>query len=259
MSNLESIQIHLNSKFADKLYDNQISNAEYYLPLIEIPSQHHLLLSIQHAMIPYSFYNINSTNNTLSFQLLNIPNGTIYQTNTVYIPIGNYNSIQLASHLTQQLTIYGFSIQYQQITNKFLFTNSTYNFRFLSTPSTCNNMIGLHLTNDLLNTSILQSLTSFNQINLATQSCLCITSNFNTGSINNANHNDMNIIASIPIMNPPYSMIYYQNNSNFRINLYDNNISMINLQIKDQSGNLIDFNGIHYSITLQLDVVKFVE
>ena len=69
----------------------------------------------------------------------------------------------------------------------------------------------------------------------------------------------MNILASIPIMSPPYSMIYYQNNSNYRINLFDNHLSMINIQIKDQAGTLIDFNGIHYSITLQLDVVKFTE
>ena len=68
----ESIQKKLSSKFADRLVDNQISNCEYYLPMIEVPQQHYLYLSVIHAMIPYSFYNISNTNNCITFQLLSL-------------------------------------------------------------------------------------------------------------------------------------------------------------------------------------------
>ena len=49
---MESIQIYINSKSADKFKDNNISNAEYILPNIEIPNGHHIYISLQKASIP---------------------------------------------------------------------------------------------------------------------------------------------------------------------------------------------------------------
>jgi hypothetical protein len=63
---MESIQIYLNSKNADKYYES-ISNCEYNLPPIEIPDGFHIYLSVQNVTIPYSFYNINDSNNLLSY------------------------------------------------------------------------------------------------------------------------------------------------------------------------------------------------
>ena len=60
---MESIQLYLNSNIADKYFDNNIANAEYILPLIEIPDGFHIYLSVVNCQIPYSFYNINSSNN----------------------------------------------------------------------------------------------------------------------------------------------------------------------------------------------------
>ena len=62
MSN-ESIQIHLNSKYATSYNDGNLNDCNFFLPIIEAPSQHTILLSVQNAIIPYSFYNINSNNN----------------------------------------------------------------------------------------------------------------------------------------------------------------------------------------------------
>ena len=126
----ETIQIHLSLKFANRLVDNQLSSCEYYLPMIEIPQQHYLYLSLVHCMIPYSFYNINNINNCITFQLLNVQTGNVFLTNSVFINAGNYNAIQLAVHLTDILTINNFIVQYNGIINKFKFTNSQYNFRF---------------------------------------------------------------------------------------------------------------------------------
>ena len=71
---MESIQLYLNSNIADKYFDNQISNCEYILPLIEIPDGFHIYLSVVNCQIPYSFYNINSSNNKLIYQLFEIVN-----------------------------------------------------------------------------------------------------------------------------------------------------------------------------------------
>ena len=52
---MESIQIYLNSNIADKYFENQISNAEYILPLIEIPDGFYIYISVVNCQIPYSF------------------------------------------------------------------------------------------------------------------------------------------------------------------------------------------------------------
>ena len=67
MSNIETIQIHLNSSDANSYNNNSLSDCNFYLPIIELPLQHTILLSVQSAVIPYTFYNISSTNNILVY------------------------------------------------------------------------------------------------------------------------------------------------------------------------------------------------
>ena len=81
---MESLQLYLNSSNADKYLDNSKSHCEWVLPLIEIPDGYHIYLSIQNCVIPYSFYNINSSNNQLIYYI-----GT--SQNILTIPEGNYN------------------------------------------------------------------------------------------------------------------------------------------------------------------------
>jgi hypothetical protein len=64
---MESIQIYLNSLNADKYFNGSSSDCAFILPIIEIPDGFHIYLSVQKCLIPYSFYNINSTNNTLKY------------------------------------------------------------------------------------------------------------------------------------------------------------------------------------------------
>ena len=65
--NNEILQIHLNSSMADKYNSNTTSDCDFFLPLIEVPQQHTIYLSVQHAIIPYTFYNINTSNNLISY------------------------------------------------------------------------------------------------------------------------------------------------------------------------------------------------
>jgi hypothetical protein len=63
----EAIQIHLNSMFATNYNNQHYSDCGFALPMIEAQSQYTIYLSIIHCVIPYSFYNINSTNNVLCY------------------------------------------------------------------------------------------------------------------------------------------------------------------------------------------------
>jgi len=256
----ESIQIHLNSRYAT-YNDGNRSDCNFELPLIEIPDQHTIMLSVQHAIIPYSFYNINSKNNMMTIQEIVVDgNGAQINTitNTLYISSGNYNAYQLAFYLATLFVGGRMSVTYDVIKNKFTFVNTTYNFKFLSAFSSCQELLGLD-TNDLYNTSALKSYTSQNLINLAPIRCICLSTNLQTGCINNSQQSEQNILCSIPVDAQPYSIITYKNSSNFRVNLYDNNFNNISIKLVDDTGLAIDLNQQYFSLTLQLDIINFVE
>ena len=240
----ELLQIHLNSKNADRFIMGT-SDIEFDLPLIEAPLQHTIYLSIQHLVIPYSFYNIDSNNNFLNY----IVGETTYN---IYIETGNYNPYQLINVL--QNIMQGFTITYDSIKNKFTFSNSYYEFTFLNS-STCLRLLGFE--NTIL--SVNKTLTSINSINLQSHHCVCVQSNLLTGSINSANKYESNIICSVPVDKPPFSMITYTNHNNLKYNLFNNVISTMRLKLTDQNNNLIDLNGCNWSCTIQLEIIKFVE
>ena len=67
MTSQDSLQIHLNSQYASKYNNTNYSDCEFALPVIECQEGYSLYLSVLHAVIPYSFYSINSTNNVLFY------------------------------------------------------------------------------------------------------------------------------------------------------------------------------------------------
>ena len=169
---MESIQLYLNSNIADKYFDNNIANAEYILPLIEIPDGLHIYLSVVNCQIPYSFYNINSSNNKLIYQLFEIVSNveTYFTAVTITIPKVNYSITSLKSLLSN------FTLTYSITSNKLKFTHSTYNFIF-SNSSTCLTILGF--SGSLLKSSSL-SLTSDNCVNIITVKSIQVQSNLIT-------------------------------------------------------------------------------
>ena len=251
------MQIYLSSKYASSYNSNSISDCNFYLPVIEIPSQYHIYLSVQHAVIPYSFYNIDKYNNTIDYKEVSgtFPY-TIISSTILSIPIGSYNALQLASYLSSGV-LPNLTVVYNSIQGVFIFTNSTNNF--ILYPNTSIDLLGLS-TDYIDNVSVSKKLSSPSVVNLASKQCIHIISNFNTGSINNVlTSNSHNILSCIPILQQPFNNITYTNTNNFKVNLFNNNISSITIKLVDQSGNLLNLNNKHFSLTLQLDIVKFVE
>ena len=247
MSSIENFQLHLSSNYADKIYNYNNCDAEFYLPVIEIPSQYHLHINVVHSSIPFTFYNINSSNN-----VLNYTSGS--QSYSLIIPQGNYNVTSMKTYLVS--TLPNFTITYDSTTNKYKFTSTAnIDFIFLST-STCLGLLGFSKQD---NSSSSFSLTSTQTINLYPIRCICICSNLQTSNINVNNKNKSNIICSIPITTQPNSIITYLNPSNFKINTYANIISSLRIQLMDQDGNVLDLNGANWSMTIQFDVIDFVD
>ena len=252
MEEPESMQIFLNSKNADR-YNNGTSDVDFYLKNLEVLSQYYIHLSVKHAVIPYSFYNVNINNNNLQIRLFN---STGYsQVQSINISYGNHNINTLLSELKSQLSP-SFTITFNSITNKITITNSTYDFVILLNSS-CLDLIGFSSLSDIYSSN--KTLTSNTNVNLQSVQCICIRSNMQTNSITSGNQNNVSTLASIAISNQPFTTIAFINQSNHKINLYNNNLNTISIKLLDQNGNIVDLNGLHWSMTLQLDILKFNE
>ena len=238
----ESFQIYLNSTNADIVSN---SNYNFILPNLEIADGNYIYLSVQYANIPYSFYNINSTNNVLNYTL----NSVNY---TITITSGNYNITQLIASLKSLMT--GFTISYNSITNKITFSHSTYNFIFLAS-STCQEILGFVKNTAYTSSSL--ALISRNCISLIPIKCINVVSNLLTYNINKSNPNKQSILCCVPVTTQPNSIIEYKNNNNFRSNLFINQISNITIKLTDQNNNTLDLNGLDFFMTIQLDIEKF--
>ena len=245
-SGIESIQIHFNSLYANSYNNGLTSDCNFYLNNnIEVPVQHNIYISVINASIPFSFYSIDQYNNSLVY----VVNGT-----TFVLPIlpGNYNAIQLASYFNSYLST-GFTCVYNSITNKYTFSHTTYEF-FFTSASTCLKMLGF--STNLTSSS--KALTSNFCVNLQTKQCICLTSNLNTGNISFCSMNCPNVLCSIPVASQPNSNIIYVNQYSFKSNLFSNFINYINLKLVDQDMKGLDLNNVHWTCTMQLDIVKFV-
>lgn len=241
---MESIQIYLNSALADR-YINGISDCQYNLPPIDIPDGFHIYMSVQNVSIPYSFYNFNSLTNSLNYVINNV-------TYSIIIPEGNYNISQLITKLL--LLMPDFIITYDNITNKLKFVHNNNDFMFLSS-SLCLNMLGFISKNDIY--SSLLTLYSSTCVNIQNIKRVNIQSNLITYNISKNLLNNYSILCSIPINKPPFSVIEFNNTNHFRTNLFINNLSNISIKLIDEFGRLINLNGCHYCLTLQLDVEPF--
>jgi hypothetical protein len=242
---IESIQLHFNSAYANSYNNGLTSNCNFYLNnTIEIPQQHTIYLSVINVNIPFSFYMIDTFNDTFLYSINNVN----YMTT---ITPGNYNAIQLASYISTNLN--GIVSVYNAITNKFTFSHPLYDFVF-SAASTCLTMLGI--STNLTSTS--KTLTSSFCVNLQTKSCICLISNLNVGNIAFCSLKAPNVLCSIPISTQPNSNICYVNQYNFRNNIFSNKINYINLKLVDQNMIPLDLNGIHWTCTLQIDVIDFV-
>jgi hypothetical protein len=244
MKTEETMQIFLNSKTANQYLGGFTSNCVFNLPMIVLPRNSKIHLSLQSCSIPFSFYNVDYFNNTLIY---NVNGGSDI---TIEIPQGNYSTTSLRNYLLTVMT--GFSITYSSLNNTFTFTHSTSNFQFKNS-STCMEILGFDDTDNYPSSA--QTLTSVNSINLFTIRNIYITSNnLSLNNINNSTPNLCNILASIPLTSGANSVITYTNTNNVKTVVNDvKNFTLLQIALTDQDGDILDLNGCHWSMTLQID------
>ena len=96
----ESYQIYLNSKYADTQNNDTY---KFQLNTLEVQEGYYIYLSVQNVSIPYSFYNVNESNNKIEYIIFT-------QLYTVTIPPSNYNINQFIEYLSSVITDDKYSI-----------------------------------------------------------------------------------------------------------------------------------------------------
>lgn len=208
---------------------------------------------VQSAQIPASFYNLNSSNNTFNY--------TITAVNySINVTPGNYNYNTLVSELAIRFATNGHTFTYALNRNTNVFTMTYtgvgtwqtirpssiyYIFGFLA--NTSYTVVGNTFTYPgLFNVINPKKLKIFSQ-NLA------IDSYDSVGLVTN------NLIETLSVNAPSFGLILYNNVDSTYGHLRTSYLSTIDIQIRNELGDFIDFNNIDWTITIVLIVYKKLE
>ena len=248
--------ITLNSQDGEKLNGTYLSNIHFNFSglLKDDPSLIRSYVTVLNAQIPVSFYIIDETNNILNY-IDNSVNKTIELTE------GNYNGNQMVTALNTGFTVNGSPV------TSFLAPQSGILYFFITG--------GISIT--LLSTSTAKSILGFDvnissttliklpyQLNLLGKKKIFINSNnLRNSAFSSKSLSCVQTIATVPVDQPPYSMVNYVSVSDLeKIILSNKTLDMIDIEIVDENNNYVNFRNIDWSITLCLsveknDIVKF--
>mgnify|MGYP003635670232 CR=1 FL=1 len=259
-NNQGSKTIHINSENAHNSLDSSITtNFQLFLDeSVKCPQNERMLISLHSATVPYSFYNIRSdVNNTVGYKL----NGVYGEFN---ITPGNYTSTTLINFLEptiSSLLTGDLVIIFDRTIMKFNFTlnnvsdDNTFKFDFTTSPTPANIELGFKVeeTNTISHSSGLVSANVvdvngsihglFVRTNLSSEGCFdSFTKGFNT------------ILGRIPITTNFGSVLFFEPmNSVHKILIHKREIHTLTIRLTDEKNRLVDLNGLHFSIALQVD------
>lgn len=244
--------INLNSKNATLNNGSFISDVRFNFRniLSEESDIDYVTIGILNAQIPVSFYTINYTNNTLVFKV------DSDSTFTMTITRGNYNSNSLIEELTSQFTVLGytFNILTSRTTGIMTFQCVGRNFTFYGT-STIFQILGFVSGSNYV--SSLGYLSPPYPLNLLGIKRIKINSSaLSTQTLDSLTFGVSSNIASIPVNVASFGLIDYVNTTNAFSILTAKTITYIDIQVADEDGNLINFNAINWSLTLQMNVYR---
>jgi hypothetical protein len=243
---VESRQIYLSSNFSktsNKKNGTMNSDITFYIPKLiqETAGLLYSSIKLSHCEIPYSFYIINSTNNKL-----------IINNIEMIIDEGNYNANSLMITLNELLAtnnILGTLFTFNPSIGKYILTSSQY---FTIFVSSIRSIIGLddNIYSGIFN-GVQYSLTFPFPVNTGGVKNIFIKTNIITSNINTYDGSNM-ILKSIPVNVPPYGQIFYNNIEGIETIIKNRELNQLDIQLVDDDNNLIDFNNINWSICISI-------
>jgi len=204
------------------------------------------------AEIPVTMYSVNETNNIFNYRV----NSTNF---SVIVPFGSYNYNSLVTQMTTLFTSNGHTFLFALNRNSNILTmtltGGTWNQINASSiyyilgfdPDTIYNIVGNTITFPRL----------FNLLGI--KKIKIYSSYLATDSYDSVNKATSNLLATISVYQPGFSMVTYQNLDGLYGHLRTRYLSTIDIQLKDELGNFINFNGINYTLTINLIIYRRID
>ena len=208
---------------------------------------------IGNAEIPCSFYNIETTNNVFNYKV----NSINY---SITVPIGNYNYSTLVTAMTTLFTANGHTMTFSLNKASNILTMT------LSSAGTWNTIDSSSIYYVLgFNASTVYNITSNtitfpNLFNLLGQKKIKIYSNnISIDSYDSVNKSTSNLLSTISVSQPGFSMVVYQNVDGLYSRMRNHYLSTIDISIRDELNNLYNFNGVPWTLTINLILYRKID
>jgi len=254
-------EVNLNSYFQYVLTEN-----------IEVPLNQRALVSLQSATIPYSFYNIRTgVNDTLIYSITDTANDNSTGGKTITLKSGNYTAYSLAEQIKSDINetptvggvSYEFNMLYDSDKNKYLYsiTNKTnsnqlkMDFFFANSIQSCNVEMGFQPLNHKFFSDTAESL-RFSQnvidINGSIHGVYIRSNLVSKGTLDSQNGTLSNILARLPI-NVQSGGIIFGDHNNHKSIVDLKYINTITIRLTDERNRILDLNGLHFQVAIQID------
>lgn len=261
---IDSHIINLTASSATTINETLMSDANFEFRglLQDDPAIIQRQISVISAQIPVSFYNINEYNNLFE--------GAIGATNfTITITGGNYNGNSLCTflnaYMSSTLAHPDITFQIDKTTGRLLWiylnpTNDPLKTLTFRKESTCQQLFGFKTGIDYSSIQIVGNyalLQSVYPINLLGPKVLSIKSpSLDTKNFSSIYKGANTVLATIPVDAQLFGQIDYHNYSNLKTSFNNTDLNSLEIQIFDENNNLVDFNGVSWSITLAIHLTK---
>ena len=243
-----STQIYLNSATAD-IYMNGTMKSHlafsFRNPIQVNRNAVEMRLSVVNAQIPQSYYLINSTNNQII-----ITNSGI--STTYLFKQGNYNVNTFINEWVNSIGS-GWTLTFDSITNKINFSYTS-NFTFSDSINSIFPLIGFNVGSVYTSTS--NNLICPFVINFSGITRLHMKSSlFNLSNVDSYKKGKNRTLAVIPVNNIGSGYILYHNYTQYSNIFKNREIYTIDIEIRDDARNFIDFQNQDWTCTLQIDIL----
>ena len=279
MEIIKSYSLFLNSREADSGTPNNC-NFLFTTPIVLTNTNNRFLISTPMIELPYSFSQVNTTNNRLPYTYKDA--GGTFSSTSMLIPIGNYNinqlQTQLATSLITDILIYRPSSTLTTANLVFTYIAqtglTTFSITGVSTTQIQFNfaasfVLGIMLGFPAINSSATSfgtggtgyasALTSPNKVMVNPITSVYLRSESLKFQSNYEaivqTYNNSDIIAKVPITTLPNSIVYYRNDIKYLIS--NKMLPSLNLYWSDNLSTLytLDLQGVNWGVMVQVDEV----
>lgn len=208
---------------------------------------------VGNAEIPCSFYNVDITNNIFNYRV----NATNF---SITVPPGNYNYTTLITQMQTLFTLNGHTFTFalnrnSNIVTMTLTAGGTWNTIDASSIYSILGFAKNTIYNIVANTITFPFLFDL----LGIKKLKIYSTNISVDSVDSVGNATNNLLCTISVNQPGFNMLIYSNIDGLYSHIRNKYISTIDITIKDENGNFVNFNNVGWTLTLNLIIYRKID